>query len=120
MRGFYKLNDSLRRLGLREVPKIPQKVVSRTTEDIVQMAFHAIDPDVFPPPSWLLDVKAIILHKGDHLRVRDRAPCLEMNQKSPEPLEHGFLVEVAQAIMLPHIGWATWSIILPTGYSVGW
>ncbi|TAE73340.1 MAG: hypothetical protein EAZ84_13105, partial [Verrucomicrobia bacterium] len=35
MRGFYKLNDSLRRLGLREVPEAPQKVSPRTTEDII-------------------------------------------------------------------------------------
>lgn len=66
MRGFYKLNDSLRRLGLREVPEIPQKVASRTTEDIIRMAFHTIDPDVFPPPSWLLDVEAIAGCDADH------------------------------------------------------
>lgn len=33
MRGFYKLNDSLRRLGLREVPELPQKITPRTTEE---------------------------------------------------------------------------------------
>lgn len=66
MRGFYKLNDSLRRLGLREVPQIPQKMASRTTEDIIRMAFHTIDPDVFPAPSWLLDVEAINGCDADH------------------------------------------------------
>ena len=66
MRGFYKLNDSLRRLGLREIPAIPQKVASRTTEDIIRMVFHTIDPDVFPPPSWLLDVEAIAGCDADH------------------------------------------------------
>jgi hypothetical protein len=66
MRGVYKLNDSLRRLGLREVPDIPQKVANRTTEDIIRMAFNAIDPDVFPAPSWLLDVEAIDGCDADH------------------------------------------------------
>lgn len=61
-----QLNDSLRRLGLREVPGIPQKVASRTTEDIIRMAFHAMDPDVFPPPAWLLDVAAIDGRDADH------------------------------------------------------
>ena len=59
IRGLYLLNDSLRRLGLREVPKLPQEVHSRTAEEIIRLTFHAIDPEVFPPPSWFLDVEAI-------------------------------------------------------------
>ena len=47
IRGFYKLNDSLRRLGLREVPELPMEVPSRTAEEIIRIAFNAIDPDVF-------------------------------------------------------------------------
>lgn len=66
MRGFYKLNDSLRRLGLREVPEVPQKVATITTEDIVRLAFHAIEPDLFPAPVWLLDVEAIDGRDVDH------------------------------------------------------
>jgi hypothetical protein len=58
IRGFYKLNDSLRRLGLREVPELP-KAGSRTTEEIVRLAFHSIDPEVFPVPSWQLNVEVI-------------------------------------------------------------
>ena len=59
IRGFYKLNDSLRRLGLREVPKLPFDVPTRTPEEIIRFAFCAIDPEVFDPPSWLLNVEAI-------------------------------------------------------------
>ena len=59
IRGFYKLNDSLRRLGLREMPELPEEIPSRTAEDIIHLAFHAIDPDVFPAPSWLLSVEVI-------------------------------------------------------------
>lgn len=63
--GFYKLNDSLRRLGLREVPALPE-VTSRSTDDIVRLAFHAIDPEVFPAPAWLLVVEAIDMRDADH------------------------------------------------------
>jgi hypothetical protein len=59
IRGFYKLNDSLRRLGLREVAKLPEDPPSRTTEDIIRLAFHSIDPEVFPSPSWLMEEAAI-------------------------------------------------------------
>jgi hypothetical protein len=65
IRGFYKLNESLRLLGLREVPSLPE-VASRSTEDIVRLAFSAIDPDVFPAPSWLLNVEAIDGKGADH------------------------------------------------------
>jgi hypothetical protein len=59
IRGFYLLNDSLRRLGLREVPELPQDVPARTAEEIIRLAFHVIDPEVFAVPSWLLNVEAI-------------------------------------------------------------
>ena len=59
IRGFYKLNDSLRRLGLREVPKLPSEVPTRTSEDVIRLAFSVIDPEVFDAPSWLLVVEAI-------------------------------------------------------------
>jgi hypothetical protein len=65
IRGFYKLNESLSRLGLREVPSLPE-AASRSTEDIVRLAFSAIDPDVFPAPSWLLNVEAIDGKDADH------------------------------------------------------
>lgn len=66
VRGYYKLNDSLRRLGLREVPDAPQKVATTTTEDIIRLAFHAIDPVLFPPPSWLQDAEVIDGRDADH------------------------------------------------------
>ena len=59
LRGFYKLNESLRRMGLREVGKLPEDPPSKTTEEIILLAFHSIDPDVFPAPSWLMDEAAI-------------------------------------------------------------
>lgn len=52
MRGFYKLNDSLRRLGLREVPELPGAFVERSSEDMLRLAFNLIDPELFPAPGW--------------------------------------------------------------------
>jgi hypothetical protein len=48
--GFYKPNDSLRCLGLREVPVLPNKA-ARTPEEIILLAFHAIAPEVFDTSS---------------------------------------------------------------------
>jgi hypothetical protein len=59
IRGFYMLNDSLRRLGLRELAKLPDEIPARTPEEIIHFAFHAIDPEIFYAPSWLLNVETI-------------------------------------------------------------
>jgi hypothetical protein len=69
LRGFYRLNDSLRRLGLREVPSLPGSDTKRTTEDILQLALALIDPDVFPAPSWMLDVEVLEMRDADHARL---------------------------------------------------
>lgn len=68
MRGFYLLNESLRRLGLREVRALPAEPESRSLEDIVRLAFTLVDADIFPAPSWLLHVEAIDLKDADHAR----------------------------------------------------
>jgi len=69
IRGFYKLNDSLRRLGLREVARFPAEIQKRTIEDIVRLAFTLIDRDLFPEPSWLLFEEAIGLNDAEHARL---------------------------------------------------
>lgn len=53
IRGFYKLNESLHRLGLREVAKLPESTAPRSIEDIVRLAFHLLDPDLIPMPAWM-------------------------------------------------------------------
>lgn len=63
IRGFYKLNDSLRRLGLREVAELPNKVTRRSTEDIIRIAFNGMDSAVFPAPTWFHETDA--LHGAD-------------------------------------------------------
>ena len=50
IRGFYLLNDSLRRLGLREVPKLPEESPVRTPEEIIRLASHMMNSEVFEAP----------------------------------------------------------------------
>ena len=59
LRGFYLLNASLRRLGLREVPSLPEDVSKLSGEDIGRLAFAGIDRVLFPDPSFLLMVEAL-------------------------------------------------------------
>lgn len=66
LRGFYKLNDSLKRLGLREVASPPVEVRKRTMEDILRLAFSLIDPLLFPIPPWVLSVQALDATDADH------------------------------------------------------
>lgn len=73
IRGFYKLNESLKRLGLREVPNLPHEIPKRTMEDILRLSFTLIDPLLFPPPPWMhaleeLDMKDVA-HAHQHAEV---------------------------------------------------
>ena len=51
--GFYRLNESLVRLGLRPVASLP-KSKSRSGEDLLRWAFAMIDPVMLPEPPWVL------------------------------------------------------------------
>ncbi|MCW1886735.1 hypothetical protein OKA04_18495 [Luteolibacter flavescens] len=53
LRGFYRLNESLVRLGLRPVASMP-KDTARSGEDLMRWAFTMVDPILFPSPSWML------------------------------------------------------------------
>lgn len=69
IRGFYLLNESLRRLGLREVPGLPVEIPKRSTEDILRLAFTLIDPLTFPPPPWLETTEEMDMRDLDHARL---------------------------------------------------
>jgi hypothetical protein len=69
IRGFYLLNASLRRLGLREVPSLSESAATRSTEDLLRLAFTLVDPEAFPAPSWLLVVEELDLKDADHARL---------------------------------------------------
>jgi len=58
-RGFFRLNESLLRLGLREVSELPEAPEARSLEDIARLAFSLIDSVIFPPPPWLLAVDVV-------------------------------------------------------------
>jgi hypothetical protein len=82
LRGFYKLNDSLRRLGLREVAKPPQEGPKRSTEDIIRLGFHLIDPGVFTAPTWLLlaeVIDAADYHHAEQVAARHSAQVAELD-----------------------------------------
>lgn len=66
LKGFYKLNESLCRMGLKPVPSLPEGPKERSLEDITRLAFCLIDPTVFPAPSWLLTVSGISERDASH------------------------------------------------------
>lgn len=66
MSGRFLLNDSLRRMGLKEVPELPKPPPEPNLEGIVRLAFTLIDPTLFPAPSWLLNEDAINVKDADH------------------------------------------------------
>jgi hypothetical protein len=68
MRGFYLLNDSLRRLGLREVQKLPLDPERRSLEEIMRYAFTLIDRILFPEPTWANEIEVIDIRDMDHAR----------------------------------------------------
>lgn len=69
LRGFYLLNASLNRLGLREVSELPGGPLARSLEDVARLAFSMIDPLLFPPPTWLLTVEELDLKDVEHARL---------------------------------------------------
>ena len=69
IRGFYRLNDSLRRLGLREVPKIPKEDSRRSQEDVLRLAFTLIDAVLFPVPGWLMREGEVEFREEEHARL---------------------------------------------------
>jgi hypothetical protein len=66
IRGLYRLNASLSRLGLREIASLPKSTPTRSREDILRLAFSAIDPVLFPPPPRLLTVETLDVRDTDH------------------------------------------------------
>ena len=68
VRGLYLLNDSLRRLGLREVPCLPKDPAQRSMEDILRLGFTMIDELLFPLPSWVMMGEDLDSKEVDHAR----------------------------------------------------
>lgn len=95
IRGLYLLNDSLRRLGLREVAKLPEESPARTPEEIIRFAFHLMDPEVFEAPSWLLHVEAIdakdLHHVESIIALHTDAESLLTDDRSKQAYLQGVL-----------------------------
>lgn len=97
IRGFYLLNASLRRLGLREVPRLPEDPAMRSIEDIVRLAFSFIDSDLFPPPSWMLVVEKLELRDVEHAQLLANLHRKEVNALNSVVLKIAYLEGVLDA-----------------------
>ena len=82
IRGFCRLNESLKRLGLREVPCLPVEVSKRSMEDNLRLALTMVDPEFFPVPSWAVVQKDLDLRELDHAKH-----LAEMHREAIESLD---------------------------------
>ena len=89
LRGYFKLNESLRRMGLKEVPHLPEEMPPRSVEEIIRMAFHLMEPDVFPAPTWMLFTEQIT--EAEASVARD---CIERHQAALKDCESDALKQV--------------------------
>jgi hypothetical protein len=64
------------------VPNLPQDPSTRTTEEILRLAFTQIDPLVFPAPAWMLAVEELDPKDGDHAQL-----VATLHRESVEELE---------------------------------
>ena len=85
MRGRFLANESLRRLKLPKISKLPDYERVRSLEDIVRFGFTLIDHTLFPAPPWLLAEEMIDIQEGDHARriseqYRDAVEALDSAQ----------------------------------------
>jgi hypothetical protein len=88
LRGSYRLNESLLRLGLRPVSALPTKK-SRSQADMLRWAFSDIEPKLFPIPGWALDC-AFDRFQEDAARflVLEHGPWLATLQTDVEKQEY--------------------------------
>ncbi len=100
IRGFYLLNASLRRLGLREVPKLPGEPLTRSLEEIFRLAFSLIDQELFPAPSWLLTVEELDLKDADHARLLADQHREAVNALDSAELKIAYLGGVLDALVM--------------------
>jgi hypothetical protein len=79
LRGYYRLNESLVRLGLQPVKELP-KAHKTSDEDIVELSLAIAAPDVVDPPMWMEDglkqsdvAKALVLAERWMAELEDPA-----------------------------------------------
>jgi hypothetical protein len=103
IRGFYLLNDSLRRLGLREVPKLPEESPVRTPEKIIRLASHMMNSEVFGALSWWQHVEAIDATDLHHTKSIIAQPTDAVVQFPDDRTKHAYLQGVLDAAaMMAH------------------
>ena len=103
MRGFYKLNESLKRLGLREVSELPAVPVARSSEDMLRLAFHLIEPEVFPAPGWFLITEYLTSAEIHHLDLIVEKHEAIMEEYEEDRLKIGYFQGVLDAESLMQV-----------------
>ena len=99
LRGFYRLNESLVRLGLRPVDRMPS-ASGRSGEDLMRWAFTMIDSTIFPAPPWLLRNQPTAMeHQTAELIASVHRPYVEALASSEEKLAYGAGALDAQALL---------------------
>jgi hypothetical protein len=99
VRGFYRLNESLIRLGLKPVSALPETKI-RTGEEIMRLALSLIDPVTFPHPPWLLidEPTAVEMSLAEFL-VSIHEPHIAQLSSIGEKLAYGAGTLDAQVLM---------------------
>ena len=106
LRGSFMLNESLRRMGLREVPDTPEDNPPILLKDLTWLAFTLLDPVVFPAPPWML------LHDKIDIQVYSKAlEIAEEHRVAVEEFEnpilklHYFCGALDAAVMQEMLDW---------------
>ena len=89
LRGFYRLNESLLRLGLRPVSVLPTKK-SRSNADMFRWAMSMIETRLFPVPDWAWDDRALDPYQEEAARflVLTHGPLLATLESDEEKLNY--------------------------------
>jgi hypothetical protein len=97
IQGMYMLNASLRRLGLAEMTELPKEAPPRSSEDIIRLAFHTIDTEVFPMPWWAREVEILSEAEVHHARLVVTLHAESVNALDDDFSKHNYLQGVLEA-----------------------
>lgn len=95
VKKYYALNESLKRLGLREVERPLIFESKRPLEEIARLAFWIIDPDHFLEPSWASEE-----HELNENETRIAAEIIETHESNLLSFENPALrIQYAQGVI---------------------
>ena len=103
VRGRYRLNESLARLGMppvRELPTTPDP--TEREQRLVAFALHLAAPDIVAAPSWLLDDDDLTVAEKSHVVLTALQVDFEMRDITGQQERLGFVQGVLDAFHLVH------------------